>query len=344
MRRAPLLLASNPPYHPADGVNAPRLDFLELAHAIGGKILYPSHDGWIGQIEEGVGADWRQALGASRRHDVSVYVSLSERVGILLAFLLGRRRVPHVLVAHRLTSKKKRALHRRTGYLHRFDRIVVLCRKQEDYLRGEVNLPAERVHFVHDKVDTRFWRPESAPLHVGERFVLSVGRERRDYETLLAAARMMPDTPFLVVCSSPWARRRDTSLGSLPPNVTVRHSLTWCDLRALYERAAVILVPLLPMTDYAAGVNTVLEAMAMAKPVVVTATPGIADYVAEGETALFVPPSDASALARAIERTFAHPRISAGRAASARQAVEAQNAIEGYVAALTRIISEVRSP
>jgi glycosyltransferase involved in cell wall biosynthesis len=341
MSGSPLLLASHPPYPSADGVSAPRLDFVELARAIGGAICFPIRDGSIARLEERIAVDGQQALAAVRRRGVSVYVSLSERIGIPLAFLLGRRRVRHVLVAHHLTSKKKRALQRRTGYLHRFDRIVVLCRKQEEYLRAEVGLPAERLHFVYDKVDTEFWKASHPAPLFEDRFVLSVGRERRDYVTLLTAARRMPDLRFVLVLSSPWSRQGDRPVADMPPNVVILRDLTWCDLRALYERAAVVVVPLLPGIDYAAGVNAALEAMAMGRPLVVTATPGIAEYVAEGENALIVPPADPDALVRAVEGIFTRPGLATQRTASARQAVEAHNRIEGYVALLARILREV---
>jgi len=91
-------------------------------------------------------------------------------------------------------------------------------------------------------------------------------------------------------------------------------------------------------------VNAVLEAMAMARPLVVTATPGIVDYVADGETALLVPPLKPDALAAAIEQTFADPRAATHRADHARLEVEVRSRIEGYVAALARIIGEVSVP
>ncbi len=53
---------------------------------------------------------------------------------------------------------------------------------------------------------------------------------------------------------------------------------------------------------HAGGINTLLEAMAMACPIVISASRGLGDYVASGETAITVPVGDAAAMAAAIQR------------------------------------------
>jgi glycosyltransferase involved in cell wall biosynthesis len=60
----------------------------------------------------------------------------------------------------------------------------------------------------------------------------------------------------------------------------------------------------------------VIEAMASGKPVVATAPGGPSETVVDGETGFLVPPSDASAMAKALEELLADPqkRISMGEA------------------------------
>lgn len=70
--------------------------------------------------------------------------------------------------------------------------------------------------------------------------------------------------------------------------------------------------------------RTVLEAMAMGKPVVSTDVPGCRQTVADGETGLLVPRGDARALASALERLAADPALrrrlgEAGRARAERE-------------------------
>jgi glycosyltransferase involved in cell wall biosynthesis len=66
--------------------------------------------------------------------------------------------------------------------------------------------------------------------------------------------------------------------------------------------------------------NSIVEAMAAAKPVVATRVGGIVDAVVDGDTGLLVPPRDPTALAAAIERLLIDPerRRELGRAAARR--------------------------
>lgn len=75
------------------------------------------------------------------------------------------------------------------------------------------------------------------------------------------------------------------------------------DVRPFLREASVYVLP-----SYAEGIpRTVLEAMAMARPVVTTDAPGCRDTVLPGETGLLVPPRDAGALAAAMEHFLTHP-------------------------------------
>jgi hypothetical protein len=61
----------------------------------------PKGIGLVSKIEKFTASDLRQAITAFRQHSrVSVYISLSERIGLPLALLLSLKRmnIPHVLV------------------------------------------------------------------------------------------------------------------------------------------------------------------------------------------------------------------------------------------------------
>jgi glycosyltransferase involved in cell wall biosynthesis len=272
---------------------------------------------------------------------VSVYVSLSEKIGLPLAFLLAVKgiRVPHVLVAHHLTSRKKRTLQSRVRWLQRFSRIVVLSEPQAAYLREDAGYPEEHTVTLPDSADTDFWRSDGGKTCEAEPLVLSVGQERRDFSNLFAAARELPLLSFIVVAGSAWTGQRQIR-DSLPKNVTVRRGLSYADLRTLYDRASVAVVPLETGVTYAAGANALLEAMAMGKAIVQTETPGLSGYLRQGTNGCIVPAADPIALAGAIQRLQgdADGVLRLGR--EARRSAEEKHSLADYVGALTRVVRE----
>ena len=82
--------------------------------------------------------------------------------------------------------------------------------------------------------------------------------------------------------------------------------VSYTGLRALYAGASAVVLPLFDKI-HAGGINTLLEAMAMGRPVIVSASRGIADYVQHGTNAMVVGVGDASAMAEAIATVMHSP-------------------------------------
>src|SRR5205807_10068901 len=89
---------------------------------------------------------------------------------------------------------------------------------------------------------------------------------------------------------------------------------------------------------------SLIEAMALGKPIVASSVPGIRDMVVDGESALLVPPGDPKAVASAMERVLAdealaHPiavapaRRAGARSAFARMCVQTVRQLERVPAA-----------
>ncbi len=320
----------------------PRLDYLCVAQRLGTDVLDTSVSlglpTWRRRLEGILASDLAQANAAwQARRTASAWFSASEKVGLPLA-LRGRGGPPHVLLAHNLITRNKRVLHRLTRVLHRFDAVLCLSETQGRFLRDEIGLPPSRVHHLWDNVDEQFFRPSTDTV-AGE-YLLAVGRENRDYATLVQAARRL-DLPLIIVASSLWSSHGlSLGEGGLPACVTVRSNVPYADLRALYSRARAVVVPLHP-APYAAGVNGVLEAMAMGRASVVTCSPGLAEYLQDGITNLVVPPHDPDALADAISRLWndAALRQSMGQAARAR--VQAEMGMDAYAERVSQIVRSV---
>src|SRR5579859_5412745 len=237
------------------------------------------------------------------RH-VDVVFSDGEHVGIPLAVAMTALRIktPHLVIGHQLSTRAKRAVFRWLRPYRRMDRIVVHSPNQLELVTKDLPALATRLRVVPYGIDTAFWSPQPVPEE--EALVVSAGREHRDYESLLQAC---PPTVQLFIADhsphSPGARRLEPDMW---PAHVERRALGRIDLRHIYARASLVVVPVIN-TPFPFGITTLLEGMSMGKAVVVSATDGLQGIVEDGRTGVVVPPGDVVRLRRAIEDLLADP-------------------------------------
>src|SRR5204863_3544687 len=140
-----------------------------------------------------------------------------------------------------------------------------------------------------------------------------------------------------VAAGSPWIDATLRPRDNLPKNVTWG-KLNRFDLRALYARSALAVVPIF-QNDYQTGIATILEMMSMGKCVIATRTRGQTDTIVDGETGVYVPPGDPKALRDAIERLIAAPDEAARLGRAARRFVEENAGLGRFV---ERIVDAVQ--
>jgi glycosyltransferase involved in cell wall biosynthesis len=262
-----------------------------------------------------------------------------EHLGILLSLVtstVGPAR-PHLMLGHHLTSKRKERLTRWLRGPRGATRILVHSRRQLELAVSELRIPEGKLALVPYHADTDFWRP----LQVREEaLVVAAGREHRDYRTLAAALGDLPVEVF-VAAGSAHSPASNTSLwpATWPANFSVEVA-DYRRLRDFYARASVVAVPLVE-TDFQAGITVVLEAMAMAKAVVVTDTSGKSEAVVHGHTGLVVPSGDAAAMRDAVNGLMGRPDERARLGRNARAMVTSRFSLGGYAATLAGHLREV---
>lgn len=333
----------------------PRADYRVMADAFGADLLDFDEAGRSGGRR---GAVIGRVLGQHallawetfrRRSRYSVIVTDGEQIGLPLAVLLRltRRRPGHVMITHIMSVGKKVALFRlfRLGGL--IDRFLVYATAQERFLVDELGVDRERVMLTPFMVDTTFFDPDlvdDVDESSADRrpLISSAGLEFRDYPTMIEAVAQIDDVDVHLAVGSPWSRREDRSDSfDLPDNVTVGR-LPLDELRDLYARSAVVVVPVVE-TDFQAGITTILEAMSMGRPVVSTRTTGQTDTIVDGETGLYVPPGDSDALGDAIRRCLDDPEAASARGAAARRWTVEHADVERYAASLAEIVRAVEA-
>jgi starch synthase len=251
-------------------------------------------------------------VGADIVHSHTWYANL----GGHLASLLGG--MPHVVTAHSLEPMRPWKAEQlgggyrvsswaeRTAYEAAAAVVAVSAGMREDILKSYPALDPDRVHVVHNGIDSQLWAADRSDaareivrkhgVDPDRRSVVFVGRitRQKGLPYLLRACASLPDDVQLVLC----AGAPDT------PEIKAEVERLMNDLRT--EREGVVWIPdMLPRNEVVALLShgTVfacpsvyeplgivnLEAMACELAVVATATGGIPEVVVDGETGWLVP-------------------------------------------------------
>jgi glycosyltransferase involved in cell wall biosynthesis len=174
----------------------------------------------------------------------------------------------------------------------RIDHAIALGTRAAEHLRGVVGAP--RVSQAGLAVDSRAWTPR--PGAAADAPTCSfVGSWFRDFALFADVVRRVHGEDPRVRFEAVTSPGRLQELAALP-GVTARAGVPDEELRAVYRRSW---VSLLPLTD-AVGNNALLEAMACGVATVVSDVGDVPDYTAGGRAARLVPPGDPDAMAAAV--------------------------------------------
>lgn len=323
---------------------APRLAAVDVVSRIGGRLSG--------------GARWPEGLlGRPFPSAADVHLCWDERTGIpaILSRVPGRLRRPVVTGALWLSDSDAKistfASWIAGNALRHADAIFVNSSGQILPLREDWGVKAKRIHFIHFGVDTHFWDPTRSAVpadasveqasprqdEVEHPTIMSVGNDRhRNHSLLLLAVRdvrkRLPAVRLELVSREHFQVPVESGRW--------QQSLSHPQLRDLYMNANVVAVSTKP-NNHASGLTAILEAMAMGKPVVATRTPGIADYVAHGETGLLVPPGNREAMAEALVQLLLDPSQCADFGAEARRRALKHFSTQAHARRLASILNSV---
>lgn len=180
------------------------------------------------------------------------------------------------------------------------DVLFFFSANQAAVFEHELGVDPARLACVPFGIDHRFFSPPPLTEGLSSNGILAVGRDHsRDHALLIEAVRGT-GMPLRLVGPEPG------SLGELPVEVELISQLDHVAYREALAAAAVVAVPTVAPA-YPSGQTVVLEAMSMGRPVVVTDSPAMRDYVAPGVNGELVPPGDAGALSRVLRDLLDDP-------------------------------------
>jgi glycosyltransferase involved in cell wall biosynthesis len=244
----------------------------------------------------------------------------AELVGTRAAIALGEigHRRPYVVStihSSRVRSEEDREQLRRLT--PRMDQLIAVSSAIEAKLvaEGRTGAPVRRIYngvdlTRYDHQEPCCTLPEEYGIEPGSQIVGVVARlePEKGHPTLLEAwplvLRSVPDAYLLLVGEG----SRREALEAMARDLRIAHRVVFTGRRDDVPAVTAALdVAVLPSYREAQGLS-ILEALALSRPVVASNVGGIPEMITDGVTGLLVPPHDADALAAAIVRLLRdHP-------------------------------------
>ena len=253
-------------------------------------------------------------LPAARRAARGAPVVFNPLVSLADTFVDDRARFrPGSLPARALAAVDRRAF-------RAADLVVADTRAHADHLAALAGLPSDRVAVCFVGAEERFFRPGWEPAEPFEALFVGKLIPLHGVETILAAARLAPELRFRLVGSG----QLDRLLAAKPANVTHVPWVEYEELPSELHRAGCAL-GIFGTSGKAGRVipNKAFQALVCSTPLVTADTPAARELLADGDSALLVPPGDPEALAEALRRVAGAPelarRLSAGGLAAYRE-------------------------
>jgi glycosyltransferase involved in cell wall biosynthesis len=282
-------------------------------------------------------------LAWQRRRDFDVFYVGNERQGMLAAVLFKfLKRRPHLVVFdHHLSSPNKAFLFTRVRLQNSIDTFICPNEYQATFLERELIVPERKVVRVHygGMVDGSFFCPQTPEAERGE-YVLSVGRENRDYGTFFAALRNTQVRAKILSSGFLGSTKyREASAQVIQENVEMYDHISYVEMRRLYDGCSFVVVPLIRGFDYPAGVTAVVEAMAMGKPVIATYSHGIQEFIQDSVTGFWVEPGDPMKMQEKILFLWYNPQLAREMGKRARESVKMRVDMPRFVDELASILT-----
>ena len=226
----------------------------------------------------------------------------------------------------------------------RASKVLALSESLRESLVNRTGIPKEKVVLARPGVAVDEY-PESPP-DIGSRMPV-VGTAApleplRGQEIFLDAARRLLDAGVKAEFVLAGDGRMERSLRRQVRRLGLRGNVTFVtNLRRYRDAIGTFDVFVRPTLSGGIG-HTVIEAMAMAKPVVAVAAEGVLEIIEDGCTGIAVPRNDTSAMAAAISRILGDPVMARRMGSAARRFIIENFNAETLVNKVLAIYQEVR--
>jgi glycosyltransferase involved in cell wall biosynthesis len=231
------------------------------------------------------------------------------------------------------------------------DRFVVGAGDNREAFAHEIGIARSKIEIVHTGIELERFRPGAGRAELRARWGIDGGTivvathsrladERKGVAYFLEmAAQVAPRDPRVLFVVSgdgvlrPGLEAQATRLGIAD---RVRFVGWQPDAPKVFAAIDVFVMP----STFEGGPTTVLEAMAMARPVVASNVGMVPEVIADGTSGLIVPPADPTAMGSALTRLLADDALRASLGRRAHEHAVATFSIEHMVEAYLRVFAD----
>lgn len=303
-------VASNYGHHAdADFLHRPKAAFWERTGNTCLNILWNS----LG----GIGGDWLKPLLLRRSiKKADMLITTSDRVGIPLLIemylgLIPRRPIVYISIGlperwAKMTPNMQRWIRR--CFASCVSRVVCYGFEEHEELTHVLANDPETIHFIPFGVDPVQFSPR--PRQAKTDFsILSFGADpQRDFDVLIRIAPQLEQNIRIITTTQ---RKRDLEQRwpHLPKNVTIQTDVLFASLPEYIQSAELVVFPLHP-NSYSGATTSLLQCMAMGKPVVVSKTGAIAQgyHFIHQQNVVFATPENPESLLKQIHSCLDDPK------------------------------------
>jgi sugar transferase (PEP-CTERM/EpsH1 system associated) len=235
--------------------------------------------------------------------------------------------------------------------------VTRVCAVSRDLAEGVIRdwrVPRERVLQVANGVDLEAFDRrqdldglrEELGLAVDHRVVMNTGgfRSVKDHPTLLRAfARLHRELPEarLVLVGAGGATNPRGGLDRMASELGIADAVRFAGVRSDVPRLLGACDVYVNSSRFEGMSNTILEAMAAARPVVATAVGGNPELVEDGVSGFLVPPGQEDPMAARIAELLRDASLRSRMGAAGRARVEAKHSMVGMVRAYAALYEEI---
>jgi glycosyltransferase involved in cell wall biosynthesis len=212
--------------------------------------------------------------------------------------------------------------------------VIAYGHAESAWIREWLQDSGPDVSFVPFGVDTTIFSPANRGACSVD--VLSIGADaQRDNAILMDYAEKHPGVSLRIITTSSLA----DALGSWPANTQILKDVPFAAIRGYLSEARVVALPVKENT-YSGATTTLLQAMSMAKPVVVSNVGAIREGygLRDSENCLLVQPGDGTAFAIAIDRLLSNLSFAEELGRNARLHVSSSLSWSAYVENMMAVI------